>query len=71
MLDEILDPTLDSVFSMLSNERYVNEFLAPLCASVANIALDEVADITIVDPRLPIESPKEKHGTVDVLIRTK
>jgi len=30
-----------------------------------------VAEIAILDPRLPIESTKEKRGTVDVLIRTK
>jgi len=71
MLNEILDPTLDSVFFMLSNERYVNEFLAPLCASIANISLDEVDKIKVIDPRVPIETPKEKRGTVDVLIRTK
>lgn len=69
-LNEILDPTLNAVFFMLTDEKYINDFLKPLCLSIASLSADEVAEITIVDPRIQINSPDETQGTVDVRIRT-
>ena len=68
--NEILDPTLDTVFFMLANEKYINDFLKPLCLSVARLSAEEVAEISIIDPRIPKNSPNESQGIVDVLMRT-
>ena len=70
ILDEILDPTLDTVFSMLANEKYINDFLKPLCLSITRLSAEDVAEISILDPRLPKNTPNEANGIVDVLIRT-
>jgi len=62
----LLPVTVDYVFKQIFGDQRYTDVLAKFLAAVLDVPIDDLADITIVNPNLNKESADDKQGILDV-----